>query len=410
MTYRSPPERGAPTRCLVTIGLAVLIIACSPPAGTQPTTSFDAGATAPAASPTVSQSQSSATDTPPATLAATPPPATAIATADLVLPFPLCELLPELVAPAEWYRDVTAHPGTNPEVADIKAWAQRQPGFEELWIDREEHDGWVSLAFSKGAEAAQGDLVAKFPDRAAVVVPVDWTLSELKSLQQKVGPALVAAGAQNSGSGMQPQNGVVTVGLAYLEPDLLAALEDMFAGERLCVSGMDPALKPPEGPQPQSGEGWRLVADQDLTGEAFRTGIAYDDVSYGALWKEAGLAGSMPEVDFTSEVVIWFGAAHGSSCPRLRLDDVVVEPTRPLVHGTITVLDAGVCTADALPHAYLVALDRRQLPPGPFAIQLGAEDPPEGVPEERTVVDADLSAPGSTTDPGHVHQGGQIPH
>jgi hypothetical protein len=43
-----------------------------------------------------------------------------------------------------------------------------------------------------------------------------------------------------------------------------------------------------------------------------------------------------------------------------------------------------------------VAVDRARLPRGPFAIQVGATDPPAGVPEERTLVTVDLSASGST--------------
>ncbi len=47
------------------------------------------------------------------------------------------------------------------------------------------------------------------------------------------------------------------------------------------------------------------------------------------------------------------------------------------------------------PRAYVVAVDRATLPTGPFAIQLSAEDPPSGAPEERIRVDADLSIPGA---------------
>jgi hypothetical protein len=166
---------------------------------------------------------------------------------------------------------------------------------------------------------------------------------------------------------------------------------------------------PSEGPQPLSGDGWRLLADQDLTGQAYATGIAFDETSYAELWHRVGLSGDAPGVDFESNVVLWFGAVHGSSCPRLRLDDIVVERDRPLVHAQITELDYGICTADAAPHAYMVALERKNLPRGPFAIQLGAEDPPAGVPDERTVVGADLSVPGSTATPSDIRTGGQIP-
>jgi hypothetical protein len=108
-------------------------------------------------------------------------------------------------------------------------------------------------------------------------------------------------------------------------------------------------------------------------------------------------------VDFETEVAIWFGAVYGSSCPNLRLDDVVVDEDRALIHAEIVDLDAGMaCTADANPRAYVVAVERSRLPEGPFAIQLRADDPPSGVPEERTLVGVDLSQPGSVAGPDDI--------
>jgi hypothetical protein len=108
--------------------------------------------------------------------------------------------------------------------------------------------------------------------------------------------------------------------------------------------------------------------------------------------------------------VIWFGAVYGSSCPDLRLDDVVVDLERALVYAEIVLVDApSACTDDANPHAYLVALLRSRLPAGPFSIQLGAEDPPSGAPEERTLVDVDLSTPGAVAGPGDVHGDPSLP-
>jgi hypothetical protein len=94
---------------------------------------------------------------------------------------------------------------------------------------------------------------------------------------------------------------------------------------------------------------------------------------------------------------VWFGAVYGSSCP-IRLDDVVVDTgqERAVVHAvTVVPGGTGACTDDANPHSYVIALERDRLPAGPFAIQLGPTDPPAGVPEERTVVDADLSVAGA---------------
>jgi len=68
-----------------------------------------------------------------------------------------------------------------------------------------------------------------------------------------------------------------------------------------------------------------------------------------------------------------------------------------------------MAATDANPYAYLVALERDKLPSGPFAIQLGTDDPPAGVPEERTLVDVDLSRPGAVAAPGDVHPDPTLP-
>jgi hypothetical protein len=324
-------------------------------------------------------------------------------TAAVLGAIPLCDEVANLSAPTEYYRDAPIYVGNEmePALEQIRAWARRQPGFQEIWIDRQ-HQGWITVAFSVDAEARQADLEMGWPGVGVVAVGVDWTMAELEDLQRRVGAAFRDQGT-SFGAGQLVTKGVVSIYFPYLEPELVALANQVFARERVCLEGADPALAPIEGPQPLAGDGWRLLADQDETGFSYRTGIAYDDTSYEALWAQARLNGDRPSVDFQSEVVIWFGAVHGSSCPRLRLDGVVVDAARSLVHADITSLDAGVCTADAIAHVYVVALQRDRLPAGPFAIQLGADDPPGGAPEERTVVDVDLSAPGAVASPGDIH-------
>lgn len=306
----------------------------------------------------------------------------------------LCGTLPSIAAAPELYPP-RARPATDEgTLMEVMDWARDQPGFEEIWIDRDQHDGWITLAFSRDALLRQFELESAFPNLAVVVVEVPWTMAELKALQRRVITDLRPGGPIVS-SGIQPQHGVVTIGVTVLFPDVVAEIESRFAGERVCIEGADPADVPPDGPQPQAGEGWRLLADQDETGGPYRTGIAADMDAYEALWAAVGLKGDPPAVDFETEVVVWFGAVHGSSCPRLRLDDVVLNAERSLLHAVITRWELGACTADAIGHAYVVAVQRAMLPPGGFTIQLQAEDPPGGViDQERTVVTENLADPG----------------
>ena len=204
------------------------------------------------------------------------------------------------------------------------------------------------------------------------------------------------------GSASDILKGVVILMVGVLEPDKVAEIGRQFAGERVCIDGIDPATMPARGPQPKAGDGWRLLGDAKA-GAPYRTGIAADRPSFRALWKQARMPGHPPSVDFEREVAIWFGAVYGSSCPKIRLDDVVVDADVGLVHPLIVTLDAEMgCTDDANGHAYLVALDRERLPAPPFRIQLQADDPPLGATKEITLVEADLGEPGSIPGPGEV--------
>ena len=313
---------------------------------------------------------------------------------------PRCEDVPTLSAPAEAYRDTPIYVGNEMPVEAVRDWAIRQPGYEEIWIDRE-HNGWVAVAFSKDAAARQLDLEREFPGVGVVAIPVDWTTAELEALQRRVREALPPNVV--SGSGTLPMQGVVMIGAGVLTPERVALIEARFGGEPVCLEGMDPADAPAPGPQQPAGDGWRLLATEP-TGIPYRTGIAWDAASLEALWSDAGVSAPIPAVDFQTEVVIWFGAVYGSSCPDLRLDGVVIDGQRRIVHAEIVHVDPPMaCNADANPRAYLVAVQRSALPAPTFAIQLTAEDPPGGVPEERTLVDADLRVPGSVAAPEQVH-------
>jgi hypothetical protein len=313
---------------------------------------------------------------------------------------PRCEDVPAISAPAEVYRDTPVYVGNEMPVEAIRAWAIRQPGYADIWIDRE-HNGWVTVAFTQDAAARQADLEREFPDVGVVAVHVDRSNAELEALQRRVHEVLPPDVA--GGSAVLTTQGVVMIGAGVLTPARIAIIESQFAGQPVCLEGSDPADVPAPGPQQPAGDGWRLLATEP-TGQPYRTGIAWDAASLADLWAQAGINADMPLVDFQTEVVIWFGAVVSGSCPDVRLDDVVIDGGRRMVHAEIVLVDPPMaCTSDANPRAYLVAVPRSRLPAPTFAIQLGAEDPPGGVPEERTLVEADLRVPGSIADPGQVH-------
>lgn len=310
---------------------------------------------------------------------------------------PFCADVPDIDLSSAPFRDTPVYVDNEQPTGELRRWGRQQPGFQDLWIGRD-HLGWVVLAFSEDAEARQANLEREFPGVGVVAVEVDWTTKELEGLQQRAS----VMGDLVQGSATDIVRGVVILMVGVLEPGKVAEIGRRFAGERVCIDGIDPATVPAPGPQPQAGDGWRLLGDAKV-GPPYRTGIAADLPSFRALWKQARMSGSPPVVDFEQKVAIWFGAVYGSSCPAIRLDDVVVDPGAALVHALIVQTEPVIsCTADANGHAYLVALDRDRLPAPPFRIQLQAGDPPMGATREITVVDADLREPGSVPGPGEV--------
>lgn len=319
---------------------------------------------------------------------------------------PGCDDFPRVTASPDAYADTPLYLANEMPTAEVQAWARTQPGFETIWIDRD-HNGWITVAFSEDAEARQTDLERNFPGVGVVAVAVDWHVADLHRLQTRVTNELLTF-LDNFSTGSMDDRGVVTIGVGVLTDDLRSRIEDSFGGERVCLEGRDPSTVPAPGPQPVAGDGWRLLVDEPSVGQPYRTGIATDPESLEALWATIGLDDPPPEVDFITEVVIWFGAVYSGSCPDIRLDNVVVDGS--VVHALIVEPNPqSGCTDDANPRAYVVAVERSRLPVGRFVIQLDADGPPAGAPEERTVVDADLSQPGAVAMPGQIGPDPSLP-
>ena len=133
---------------------------------------------------------------------------------------PMCDDVPPISAAATLYRDAPIYVANEMPVDEVRAWAAAQPGFEDIWIDRE-HLGWITLAFSRDADLRQLELRQRFPDVGAVVVAVPWTMADLEHLQAKVHQRLPFV----SGSGIQSQRGVVTIFVGPLLPERVAAVQ-----------------------------------------------------------------------------------------------------------------------------------------------------------------------------------------
>lgn len=296
-------------------------------------------------------------------------------------------------ADPSFYRDEPVYVGNEQPVEQVRSWAVSQPGYEDIWLDRN-NNGWISVGFSHDVAARQADLGAEFPDVGAVAVLVPATNAELQALRAEAEAAL--QGLDSWGSSHSVPRGMVELSVPVLDDETLSRLAPL-ASPILCVSGLDPVDAVVDGPQPTGGDGWRLLGT-DRTGPNYRTGVATTPGQYADLWQLAGLGGELPDVDFDTEIVLWFGAVYGSGCP-IRLDDVIVDTDEQLIHGWFVLPgNPRECNADANSEAYVVAIPRSRLPAPPFRVQLGAEDPPNGVPEERTTVQVDLRPVGSVAE------------
>lgn len=140
-------------------------------------------------------------------------------------------------------------------------------------------------------------------------------------------------------------------------------------------------------------QAWRLLGDE-LVGDPYRTGVATNPEQYADLWATAGMTSAAPEVDFESEIVVWLGTGYGSGCP-ITLDEIVIADTPARIHGVYGPDEERTCLRDLNPRSFVVAIDRSALPTGPFVVQIFPGDPPPPGPAQRTLVDADLAAPGA---------------
>ena len=127
-----------------------------------------------------------------------------------------------------------------------------------------------------------------------------------------------------------------------------------------------------------------VLVDGEAVGEPWTTGVAETTDELTELWKELGLQGAAPSVDFTDDVVFYFNPAESGSCRFGPLDGVAhdpatgrVFPVLPYEDPATDVIDGErICTSDANPHAILVEIARSDLPSADFVVWVNNFDPP----------------------------------
>ena len=303
-----------------------------------------------------------------------------------------CEDIEVPHAPEDWYADTPIYVGNEMPIDEVRAFAQTLDGFRDVWIDRAHH-GWIGVGFQNAdVEAHQAALEGEFPAVGVVAVNMPYTAAELEELSQDLQSRL--PDGMETASIYEVQ-GFIEVWVGRLNPENIASVSKVAGDAPVCVSGQDPATTPADGPQLEGGDGWAYLGEADTMPNTEYPRILADPAALSAMWGQLGIPGEPPVVDFEKQMVLSLVVGHSGSCPRTRLDDVVVDGRQ--VYAIIpTITDEMGCTSDWVPRTYLVAVDRDRLPAPPF--QLTAE---EGY-GSRVEIVTDLRVPSSVPAPGDV--------
>jgi hypothetical protein len=295
------------------------------------------------------------------------------------------------------YRDEPAYRGNSMPTGRIQRWAKGKPGYVDVWIDRDNH-GWINAMFTESVAERQAELEREFPAVGVVAVQVENSRRDLRRLATRVG-TFVEERQLEAGWGWGNADNLVQLSLSVVTDEVVQALAAEFAGAPICIEGADPADLAPPGDQPLSGDGWTMLGSTQNQGPAHEVGIAAGPTAYEDIWRRSNLAGSPPPVEFVTSVVVWFAEGHGSSCPMRRMEEIIVDHEHGQVYPLTVDPENHMGCTDDLTGAwqFVAALERDQLPSGPFEIGLYGDG--QGGELFRALhVEADLSVPGATLD------------
>jgi hypothetical protein len=173
-------------------------------------------------------------------------------------------------------------------------------------------------------------------------------------------------------------NGIVNVEGAACHQDLVAAaLQARYGADRTSLTlyplpGQEPA-------QPQSGNGWRILAELPMVGAQPAVQVAADERSYRALMTRLGVA-QPPNVEMDRAIVVALMTSGGPGagtldkgpCDWVHFDGLTFDIVgRHITAQVFHPRPPGVgCDAMFVPFTYVVAVDRAELPPRPFAVRM----------------------------------------
>jgi hypothetical protein len=274
------------------------------------------------------------------------------------------DAVPSIPAPAP-------NPGAPPDddAAIVQRYGSSHPDeFAGLYFDREHGRGLVAR-FTSCVEAHQGALEALLGPGQVLVLDAVFTEKALQDIVDSIGQAQLAeSGIELVSAGVDVINNNVEIVAKSDARDARQTLESLGPPGAVAVD-LHPADKP--WTQPADGPGWRFLGVFD-TQLPYTVALAVDDGQLATEWQRYALPDAPPAWDPSGEVVIFLSVGRGSSCPELRLDAVVFETDPGLVYGEFSdPFQPRGCTADLVGgKTFVVAVERDQLPPSPFRLQI----------------------------------------
>lgn len=270
----------------------------------------------------------------------------------------------------------------------LQAYGEEQADtFGGLWIDWETET--VTLSFTADLERHRAALRELAPDAPIRVIQARHTEREMHQLLSE----MVADDAFHESIQFEFYNAGFDVIAGFVHIEGAACRPDEAAAAFLERYGKDrvrPEIHPLPGeepPQPQEGEGWRLLLELPQRGEMFTVDYADTEGSYRQLADRLALD-DPPAIDFERELVVALmtsgGAGGGHPCDWVHLLRITLDRDERLVTAEIRhPRPPGVgCDTVGIPHTLLVALDRAEMPEPPYTVVM--HEP--GIPSDEVVV------------------------
>ncbi len=203
---------------------------------------------------------------------------------------------------------------------------------------------------------------------------VRFTLRELDRAQDEIDalwPRLERQGIAIVSTAPDTEANRVVVGVARLTPAIERELRRRF-GEIIKVEDESPPPAPTQVPGTTRilpGKGSRVLAEGRHRHDDQLIQVATTDADFERYWKDLFPRRAAPDVAFGRQVVIFYHLMVGAGCP-LVFEAVEVDPRERLVYSGFH--DA-YCSDVAVPHTFVVAVERDPLPRGRVRFRLERE-------------------------------------